>query len=228
MKYRLATLVAALSIAACSDATTKATPTGKPDSSAPIVTNDAAPPKTDAATPEAGVDAGDAGGTAPPDGPPLGQRDRAGRPFVAFLLVSPARREDYNAVSGAADPLEFGPDFQAGLVALDAMDGTSDWNGGLADAGPDDAGGFAHPLVASWLDDAILVDPNLPFSDSGYLDIEANGNAHLTCGGRWPGDDSLDRTMSFLVGKTLTGVTDGVSTPAKAPSLQFPYLAEPF
>ena len=184
-------------------------------------------------------DGGDGGDGASPASLPTGLRDRVGRPYVSLLLVSAANREYYNGypvedvfpdnpdVDGGTS---FGADFQSGLVALDKLDGVDDWDGGSADAGPNDSGIYPHPLEDQWLStDALLVDPNKPFSTTSYLDIEAHAaNANTTCGGRWPGEDALDKTMSFVVKKKLTGVTDGVSAPAKAPSQTFPYLAEPF
>lgn len=173
-----------------------------------------------------------------PQGLPIGPRDRAGKPYVSLVLVSAANREDYNLepvdMALTTDPVHdggttFGQDFQSTLVMLDGLDGTKEWNGGLADAGPDDAGAFPHPITNAWIGvDALLVDPNKPFSDSGFLDLEANPASHATCGGRWFGDDALDKTMSFLVKKSLVGVSDGVSAPAKPVSMTFPYLATPF
>jgi hypothetical protein len=154
---------------------------------------------------------------------------------VSLLLVSSANREAYNAASfDAVTPADpgaaptFGDDFQHALAVLDGLDGVSDWNGGDADAGAD-AGVYPHPLTNAWISaDVIVVDPNLPFAESSYLDVEANGAAHTTCGGRWPGDDALDKTMSYLVKRSLSGITDGVAAPAKPVSLEFPYLAGPF
>jgi hypothetical protein len=207
---------------------------------------DAGGAPTDVGTTETGATEGgpaaDGGTDAPDPGAPLpsGVRDRDGRPYVSLVLVSAANREAYNAekvesASTIDPPIDadggtaFGDDFQQRLVMLDGLDGTNDWNGGAADAGHDDAGVYPHPLSNAWITvDALLVDPNKPFSAAGYLDIEANGASHTTCGGRWIGDDALDKTMSFLVKKSLVGIKDGVDAPAKAASLTFPYLAEPF
>jgi hypothetical protein len=190
-------------------------------------------------TPDARADTGKDGDT-PPSTLPSGVRDRDGRPYVSLILVSAAHRQAYNTekvdlavpTDPAADPdggRTFGDDFQQALVMLDGLDGTNSWNGGAADAGHDDAGAYPHPLANAWIQvDGLLVDPNKPFSATGYLDLEANAGAHTTCGGRWFGDDALDKTMSFLVKKSLAGVSDGVAEPAKPASMTFPYLAEPF
>ena len=217
------------------------------DPAASPVTDGGGGALADVVTAEAGnVEAGpgttDAGADAPaPTAPlPSGLRDRDGRPYVSLILVSAANREAYNAAkvdrasttdpaSGADGGTAFGDDFQKTLVMLDGLDGTNNWNGGAADAGHDDAGVYPHPLSNAWIQpDSLLVDPNKPFAAASYLDIEANGAGHATCGGRWIGDDALDKTMSFLVKKSLVGITDGVNAPAKAPSMSFPYLAEPF
>lgn len=194
----------------------------------------------DAVAPDGSVEPPKDGGTdvtSVPE-PILGPRDRAGRAYLTRLLVSPANREDYNLeqvdMTSATSPQHeggttYGADFQAALVALDDLDGVSEWAGGSATAGPDDAGVYSHPLVNRWIEaDALLVDPNQPFATNSYLDVEANAPAHTTCGGRWFGDDALDVTLSFLVNRSRAGVSDGVSSPAKPPSLSFPYLAEPF
>jgi hypothetical protein len=155
-----------------------------------------------------------------------------------MLLVSLENRAAYNQTaveaaspSSASQPggRTFGADFQSGLVTLDHLDGADDWNGGAADAAPAPSGAYPHPLTRPWIEsDALIVDPNKPFDEGSYLDVEAHAPAHLTCGGRWPGDDALDKTLSFLVKRSLVGVSDGVPAPARAPSLSFPYLAAPF
>jgi hypothetical protein len=218
-------------LAACSDDASKAEPT---DSGTPDVAADGGG--------EAGNDGGgEAGKDGAVPGEPLasGVRDRDGRPYVSLILVSAANRTAYNAEgvdqARTTDPspadggTTFGDDFQAALVMLDGLDGANSWSGGAADAGHDDAGVYPHPLANAWIAvDALLLDPNKPFSATGYLDIEANAAAHATCGGRWFNDDALDKTMSFVVKKTLVGISDGVATPAKPASMTFPYLAEPF
>ena len=222
-------------LAACSSADPAAAPATDGGGALPDVMS-----TEDGAT-EAGPNS-DAAADAPMTSAPLpsGVRDRDGRPYVSLILVSAANREAYNAekveqaltTDPAADMdggTAFGADFQKTLVMLDGLDGTNNWNGGAADAGHDDAGVYPHPLTNAWIQvDALLVDPNKPFAAASYLDVEVNGAGHASCGGRWIGDDALDKTMSFLVKKSLVGVTDGVDAPAKAPSLTFPYLAEPF
>ena len=219
-------------LAACGDDDTAATADGGAD--APVGPPDSS--LTDTGAVDSGVDAElDAGpDSPPPPPPPLGPRDRAGRPYLAYLL-SAANREAYNMIPGAAAtdppgaPSSFGADLQSSLTALDALDGTNDWNGGGADAGPNDAGVFPHPLVNAWIGvDAHVVDPNKPFSANGYLEVETQGNAHATSGGRWLTEDALDITFSYAVKKQLSGVSDGVNAPGKAPSLQFPYFASPY
>ena len=221
---------AVLAVAACGGSDTE--DPGPPDG--PLPGTDG--PSSDVVSPIA--DGGDGGDGSSPQGLFTGPRDRVGRPYVSLLLVSPPNREDYNAEPvemvfpddpGIDGGTSFGADFQAGLVALDRLDGIDDWGGGNADAGADDAGVYPHPLEDAWLStDALLVDPNKVFSTTSFLDLEAHPGANTTCGGRWPGEDALDKTMSFLVKKSLTGVTDGVSAPAKAPTQTFPYLAAPF
>jgi hypothetical protein len=187
-------------------------------------------------------DAGEHAGDARLDAPPartLGTLDRVGKAYVSLILVSPANRADYNLAPveqvfpkdppREGGPPTFGADFQSTLTKLDAIDGTNQWDGGAANAGPDDAGLYPHPLANAWVSaDALIIDPSKPFSLNGYLDIEVNGLAATTCGGRWLNDDALDKTMSFLIKRTLSGVSDRVSAPARPATTTFPYLAAPF
>jgi hypothetical protein len=133
--------------------------------------------------------------------------------------VDPAERAD------GGEPL--GAEFQSHLVALDELDGVADWHGGAADAAPDDAGYYPHPLADAWLTDVLVVDPEQPFSPTGYLDVELNPGANASCGGRWLSDDAIDKTLSYLVKADSDGVSDGVGAATKAPTLVFPYLAPP-
>jgi hypothetical protein len=161
-------------------------------------------------------------------GPPSGPRDRAGRALVARLLVSSANLDTYAQLphpfetkydNGAPDAAtSIGEDIETRLAQLDALDGKIDWP---------IPGGGSHELLDVMLNDGLVVDPDLPFSPGGYLDFEANGAARTTCGGRYPGDDAIDKTLSFLVGRARTGVSDGVGTSDVAPTLTFPYLAPP-
>lgn len=216
-------------LAACSD--DAPTPASLPSNpSQPAIATEATDAGADAAPPRQLVD--------PPPAGAFGVRDRAGRPLVSQLLVSAENRALYNEerpylpydatlrATGAARSL--GGDFQSGLVSLDALDGHDDWNGGSGDASPDpDAGVYPHPLTDAWLADALLVDPSRPFSPKGFLDLEANPGANATCGGRWLADDAIDKTLSFLINGTTSGVSDGLGAATKAPSLTFPYFAPP-
>ena len=139
-------------------------------------------------------------------------------------------------------------DFQRSLVGLDLMDGVDNWDGGNPngqtvqvpiDAGPDADGGFStvqvfsHPLVSVLKTDLIWVDASKPFSATGYLEIEYNTliagtpGAQVSCGGRWMNDDAVDKTLSFIVAKSLTGVSDHVDSATKPSTTTFPFLAPP-
>lgn len=182
-----------------------------------------------------------------------GQTDRLGRPTIIQALIPLVDRDSYNR----SDPLDLGgvsgltaddltPTLQRSLVLSDRIDGVDDWDGGSPDGStikvPIDGGGpdasttqvvYTHPLVALGLADVLIVDTSKPFSPTGYLDVEkasliaGTPGSHLTCGGRWLADDVVDKTMSFIIKKSLTGVSDGVSAATKAPALTFPYLAPP-
>lgn len=173
------------------------------------------------------IDAGDASpdarlaSDAGEAGAPVGPRDRAGRAFVTRLLVSEANRDAYNqspAPFTLLPGIKAQADIASNLARLDALDGKVDW------PFPD---GGAHPLVALVLTDALVVDPSMPFSPSGYLEIESSGSAHTTSGGRALGDDALGKTLSFFVKGQRSGVSGGISAPSKPASRTFPYLAPP-
>jgi len=201
-----------------------------PEEKPPVAIEDATPPSSD--VPDASAD-----GSPPVEAPPVGIRDRAGRPLVVRVLASDANHAFYNSseapypveptAKAMTSPQSIGQDFQDALVQLDALDAKDDWQGGAANAPADPDGIFPHPLVNAWLTDVIVVDPAMPFSPDGYLDIETNPGANLSCGGRWFADDAIDKTASFLINGTTSGVSDGVSAATKSPSLTFPYLASP-
>lgn len=198
----------------------------KTDASVPPVA-DASDALGETAAFDATVDVRDTGIDGTTDaGPPAGNRDRAGRPFITRLLVSEANRDTYNEVDngyviadtarGKGASAAIGADMAAHLAALDALDGKAD----LADAG------FPN-LAGTLLADAILLDPSKPFAPDGYLDLELHGAAHTTSGGRPLQDDALDKTLSWFVRGAASGVSDAVTAPSSPPSSTFPYLAPP-
>lgn len=190
---------------------------------------------------------GDSGPDAPPPVLKLGRMDRAGQPGVAFLLADASARAEFNGNAPFSTPEALTAAFHAALVKLDNSDTVNSWNAGPAegtviqvpqDAGPDADGGtkavltYPHPLVGHVSTNALMVDSSKPFSAAGYFDIELKAiqgapGTHTTCGGRWLGEDVADKMLSLVIKGTTTGVSDGVSAPAKAPTLTFPYLAAP-
>ncbi len=168
-----------------------------------------------------------------------GQIDRVGRPAVKLATIPVTDRAAYNAFDTFTDlsatPYPFDFDMQAGLVNADMWDGKNDWNGGAlpVDAGAGgapDGGYLVHPLGAVLKVDVLLLDTSKPFTQSGYFDLEKEElglGAHTTSGGRWLNEDATDTSLSWIVGKSATGVSDGVGAPAKPASQTFPYLAAP-
>ena len=186
---------------------------------------------------DAAADSGEGGSTFG-----LGPVDRAGRPLVAVLLVPGSLADDYNAAPTFDTPLPrtLEDALSSRLHALDDI--------ALDDGGPDptdwplDAG--AHPLVPMFATDSLLLDPAKPCVSadgsflSTYLDIEreifpippAPTAGHTTCGGRTPGDDVVDTTLTLLVTGNREGgapVVQGVAGPTKPATTTFPYLADP-
>jgi hypothetical protein len=190
-------------------------------------------PKIDAVAP---VDAAPDAPTKP-TGASTGPVDRAGRPLAILLSISAADRDSWNIEDS------FGPSsgvyenqIQNNLIAADKWDNKQDWDAQAAPADasakPPDGGTYlTHPLGELMFRDRLIVDATKPFSETSYLDLEneayLGGPTHLTCGGRWPGEDAIDKELSLVVKGTLTGVSDGVSAATAAPTKTFPYLAAP-
>lgn len=182
-----------------------------------------------------------------------GNTDRAGRAAIIEAIISAENKDPYNRMdpyklTGGLDPAVLEVELQRGLATVDMTDGVSNWDGGSPDgsvveipndAGPDggDAGVtpvtvYPHPLIPLMTTDALILDITKPFAPDGYLEIEyqtlvGTPGSHATCGGRWMTDDAVDKTLSFVMKKSLTGVSDGVSQATQAPTLTFPYLAPP-
>jgi len=215
-----------LGLVHCSDddATPDPTPTNEAGTDSNTGTDSNVPPVDGSV--EASVDAA-----------PLlrGALDRVGRPAAIFMMIDPASRHAWNK-EGSLNPTSglYEAQIQNNLVAMDQLDTTQAFDASTVppEAGPPDGGTLlTHPLGRMMFRDMLIVDATLPFSETSYLDIENQvylaGATHTTCGGRWPGEDAIDKQLSILVKGALTGVTDGVAAPTKAPTKTFPYLAEP-
>lgn len=159
--------------------------------------------------------------------------DRIGRPEITnFTIRAPAFKTPYNAedtftVSADKAPVEGGPTYAqlltGGVMAWDAFDGIVHWEG------------KELATLVSWLaKDYLLVDISKPcdVNSATYLEIEyavALGKDHVTCGGRLPNDDVIDRYMNLLIGGIGSDGRhgDGVDAPATAATNTFPYLTKP-
>ncbi len=165
-----------------------------------------------------------------------GQVDRAAHPLVTVLLVPAALQDEYNAqpTFEANVPRVLQDALEARLVAMDTLV--------LGDAGADPVDwpipdGGSHPLLPAFVNDVLLVDTgrSCVASDGGfaasYLDIEREiylgGPAHTTCGGRSPGENVVDETLTLFVTAGRAPVTQGVAGPTKPANTTFPYLADP-
>jgi hypothetical protein len=188
---------------------------------------------------EGGADASDAGADGAAGEAGLSQVDRAGHPLTAVLLVPSGVQNDFNAQPSFEEnvPRTLQDALESRLEALDTLS--------LGDGGPDPVDwpvpeGGAHPLLPAFVGDVLLVDPSLPCTgaDGGYVasyfeidrEVYLGGPAHTTCGGRTPGENVVDETLTLLVTADRDGgpvVTQGVAGPTKAATTQFPYLAPP-
>jgi hypothetical protein len=166
--------------------------------------------------------------------PGTGRIDRMGRPAINTALDSKPLKDAYNREDTFASsfPTTYDVAFEQHLEAFDrlALDGTN------PDAVDFPISGGVHPLREALKLDTLVVDTSkacsagASFSNS-YLEIEAElllgGPLHVTCGGRTPNEDVMDKTMTLLVTKGRAPVGDGVSAATKPATLAFPYLAEP-
>jgi hypothetical protein len=182
---------------------------------------------------------GDDGGgdaTVPEAGLGLGPIDRDGHPLATILLVPGSLQDEYNAQSSFEPnvPRVLQDALEARLVGLDTL--------ALGDGGPDPVDwpvpdGGMHPLLPMFVTDVLLVDTAKPCTSadggfaSSYLDLEREsllgGPPHATCGGRTPGENVVDETLTLLVTNGRVAVTQGVSGPSKPATTTFPYLAAP-
>lgn len=166
----------------------------------------------------------------------LGPIDRDGHPLVTVLLVPGALQDEYNAQSSFEPnvPRVLQDALEARLVTLDTL-ALGDGGADMVDWPVPDGG--MHPLLPMFVSDVLLVDTakSCTSADGGfaesYLDVEREillgGPAHTTCGGRTPGEDVVDETLTLLVTRGRTPVTQGVAGPSKAATTGFPYLADP-
>lgn len=231
MKTRLALLVGATALSAacilnCGDDDIAEPVTAPSDSGTDGATTDAAP-VDDGGIVDAGTDAATS--------LPKVWVDRVGRAGAIFMTIDPGSRNDWNAEDGFY-PTEglYEDQVQNNLVAMDMLDSVNDFDASTIPPGatPPDGGTLhTHPLHDFGFRDFLVVDSSKPFSPTSYLDIENEfylaGAAHATCGGRWPGEDALDKQLSVVIKGQMTGVSDGVSAATKPPTMTFPYLADP-
>ena len=160
---------------------------------------------------------------------PLRVLDRIGRPEVTNVsMVShpgdAELRDRYNidrpfmVQAGAASAYE--ARLMKNISFYDAIDNKQNWQ-------PADATAMAKLLA----DDFLVLDMDKVCKGDSFLEIERAmllGNSDVSCGGRKPTDDIMDKLFTVYIGG-LNGarVTDGIDQPNKAISNNFPYLAEP-
>lgn len=88
-----------------------------------------------------------------------------------------------------------------------------------------------NALAKMLSDDFLVIDINKPCATDSFLEIEKSmikGTAYATCGGRKPTDDIMDTLFTtYIAGLNGARIRDGVDSPNKMISAEFPYLAEP-
>ncbi len=162
--------------------------------------------------------------------------ERYGRPDVKNLLVFP---KDFDTVNrdielrdlyNQEDAFKLGPAYggalrtrmNSNLAFWDSLDGKVDW--------PLDSGS-AHPLLALFLSDFMVIDLSKPYAPDSYFEIEQSALKripHQTCGGRSLNDDAIDTFLTIMVnGGNGPRISDGVNQATVRASSTFPYLAPP-
>jgi hypothetical protein len=195
---------------------------------------------TNTTGPGGGGGAGGGGGGFPAV-PTMGaQVDRMGRAGVNTALLEAfisdtgtvsvdadrgAAQDSYNS---NADPSTWGAQYletvRQNLAVLDAVNGTCGDQVGFGALGNPNYTTLATVLINDWL----VVKGNAT-SCASYLGVEVNALGLSTaddCGGRRPGDDTIDATYGVVAG-VPTGFPDGVAAGPQSMVTTFPYLAAP-
>lgn len=154
-----------------------------------------------------------------PDAP---QIDRAGRPFISYMLLPTNRKDAYNVSPDFATwEDDWRAQFLHSLAAFDLLDGQRD-----AVLSPE----VLAPRLAF---DALLLDPSRPFSTNGYFAQELvllgrSPPVNAASGGRYLSENVIDFMLSTLIGAFPADTDwDCVRTNDRQFGNEFPYLAPP-
>jgi hypothetical protein len=171
-----------------------------------------------------------------PETPAADRIDRAGRPAITAALISsfdPTNRDadhDRYNKSGNANP-DFIPIIEASLAILDGLDQKC---GNQLLAGKGAAGQNIYaPLATALNDDQLYVQSDRVNVKPYYLGVEAEATGALpegggSGGGRYPGEDVIERSYSVLAAGALSGIDDGVPTDDAEHDIDvFPFIAAP-
>ena len=160
--------------------------------------------------------------------------ERAGRPEVKNLLLSPKNRDMLNRdlevrdLYNLEDAYHVGPDYRnayrarlnANLAYMDSWDGKTDWT--LDENGQ-------HPITDLILGDYLVLDPSKPYSEESFFEIELAmlaGRPHQSSGGRSLNDQVMDTLYTLCVNNgNGPRISDGLKQAVQRALLTFPYLA---
>jgi hypothetical protein len=172
--------------------------------------------------------------------PTLGtQIDRMGRPAINTALNNTfnpdptsknAAKDAYNADNMPSHWATNVPEFKKNLAIYDGLDTMCGNQAAYGKLGADYTG-LASVLAVDvlWLNTSNT-------TCTTYLGVELNvlGVTNSDCGGRAPLENVIDETYNAVAGTldptntTSYGpVTNGITAPASAPGMTFPYLANP-
>jgi len=162
--------------------------------------------------------------------------ERAGRPEVKNLLLSPKNRDTLNRdlevrdLYNLEDAYHIGPDYRnvyrarlnANLAYMDSWDGKTDWTLGVDGQ---------HPITDLILGDYLVLDLSKPYAEDSFFEIELAmlaGRAHQSSGGRSLNDQVMDTIYTLCVNNgNGPRISDRLTQAVQRALLTFPYLAPP-
>jgi hypothetical protein len=179
---------------------------------------------------------GGSGGVADPSAPTLGvQIDRMGRPAINTALNATLGNSEadkntaHDAWNGEADTSKWAGFAAAVSTSLGFLDSLDTVCGNQAVSCDDEAAG-CYATLGTVLANDVLVLNTAGTTPAGYLGVElefitmAADNAAK--GGRTLSGDVIDTTYGVVAGVPTLSFSDGVDAPDKAPSADWPFLAD--
>jgi hypothetical protein len=179
---------------------------------------------------------GGSGGVADPSAPTLGaQIDRKGRPAVNTALNDTLGKSEadkniaHDAWNGEADTSKWGGFAGASSTSLGFLDSLDTVCGNQAASCMDTTAG-CYATLGTVLANDVLVLNAAGTAPAGYLGAELEfigaSAENVAKGGRTLSGDVVNTTYGVVAGVPTLSFSDGVDAPDKAPSADWPFLAD--